>query len=109
MAYDDLTAARVRAIMTGAPGLSEKRMFGGLAFFIFGNLAVGVMSDHLIVRTGPEQHAWALSQPGARPFSSTGRPMKGWAAVDLAHVQEQAALQSWVKLGVDFAATLPAK
>lgn len=109
MAYDDLTAARVRAIVTGATGLSEKRMFGGLAFFIHGNLAVGVMSDHLIVRSGPEKHAWALARPGARPFSPTGRPMKGWVAVDLAHLEDPAVLQSWVALGMDFAATLPAK
>jgi TfoX/Sxy family transcriptional regulator of competence genes len=109
MAYDDLAAARVRAVLSGTPGLSEKRMFGGLSFFINGNLAVGVLADHLIVRVGPEKHAWALSQEGARRFSPSGSPMKGWVAVDLTFLQQESDLQNWVALGMDFAASLPPK
>ena len=78
MAFDEELAARVREQVSRHPGWSEKRMFGGIAFLVDGNMAVGVSKDDLMVRVGPTAHADALSRPGARVFDMTGRPSPGW-------------------------------
>lgn len=109
MAYDELLAARVLGALGPVPGLTEKKMFGGVAFMLHGNMAVGVSGGSLMVRVGPEQYDWALQQPGAREFDMTGRPMKGWVLVRGTAVQQEADLRTWVQRGVDFAASLPPK
>lgn len=109
MAYDETLARRTRQILADLPGLTEKRMFGGIGFMLHGNMACGVNEDDLIVRVGRQCYAQALAQPGARPFDMTGRPMKGWVAVGPDGYASVEQLESWVQQGVDFALTLPPK
>lgn len=109
MAYDEGLAERVRAELAGESGLSEKKMFGGIAFFLDGNMAVGVSGDQLMVRVGPARHEAALQRPHARVFDMSGRPMKGWIAVGAAGLGDDEALSTWVGEGAAFARTLPPK
>jgi TfoX N-terminal domain len=109
MAYDEALAARIRDILGGAEGVAEKKMFGGIAFLINGNMACGVNRDDMIVRLEPEQTDAALAEPHVRLFDMTGRPMKGWVVVGPAGVADDADLRSWVGRGADFARSLPAK
>jgi TfoX/Sxy family transcriptional regulator of competence genes len=109
MAYDEGLATRIREFIGGEPGLAEKRMFGGLAMLLDGNMAVGVRDDSMIVRTDPGQHERLLTEPGARPFDMTGRPMKGWIVVDPSGCAEDADLRRWVDRGVAYARSLPPK
>ncbi|MCA9922619.1 MAG: TfoX/Sxy family protein [Anaerolineales bacterium] len=109
MAYDEKLAERVRTLISGAPGVVEKKMFGGVGFILHGNMACGIHKDSLVVRIGPEKYADVVMQPQIRPFDITGRPMKGWILVDQAGVIEDADLQHWVEQGLSFAGTLPPK
>ena len=109
MAYDEGLAIRIREVLGGEPGLGEKRMFGGLAIMLDGNMAVGVSGDDLMVRTDPAQQDALLAEPGARPFDLTGRPTKGWLVVDADAVAEDADLRRWIERGVAFARSLPPK
>src|SRR5215468_113567 len=78
MAFDEALANRVRPLLAGTRGLVEKKMFGGLAFLVRGNMSVGIHGAELIVRIEPDETDKALKQPGVRHFDITGRPMKGW-------------------------------
>jgi TfoX/Sxy family transcriptional regulator of competence genes len=109
VAYDEGLADRVRDHLAAAPGLSEKRMFGGLAFLLDGNMTVGVHGDELIVRLSPEANEAALERPGARPFDITRRPMKGWVFVDPTALESDEALGDWIDEAVDFVRSLPPK
>jgi TfoX/Sxy family transcriptional regulator of competence genes len=109
MAYDEGLAIRVREVLGDEPGLAEKRMFGGLAIMLDGNMAVGVSGDDLMVRTDPAQQDALLAEPGARPFDLTGRPMKGWLVVAADGVAEDTDLRRWIERGVAFARSLPPK
>lgn len=109
MAYDEGLAERVRELLLGDPDIAEKRMFGGLAFLLHGNMAVGVTGDDLMVRVGPDATDAALARPGARLFDMTGRPMRGWVVVAGPAVAEDETLATWVRQGRDFAAELPPK
>ncbi|WIV56559.1 TfoX/Sxy family protein [Amycolatopsis nalaikhensis] len=109
MAYDEDLAERVRDALEGERGLAEKKMFGGLAFLLDGNMAVGVTGDALMVRLSAADGEDALAEPGARPFDMTGRPMKGWLLVDPAGHRKAADLGRWVGRGVAFARTMPPK
>jgi TfoX/Sxy family transcriptional regulator of competence genes len=109
MAYDQDLAQRIRARLGSHPGLQEKKMFGGIAFLIQGNMACGVNGENLIVRVGPHRAEEALAQPNTRPFDPTGRPMSGWIIVTPAGVESENELQHWVGQGVEFAETLPPK
>jgi hypothetical protein len=109
MAYDEGLATRVRETIGGEPGLIEKKMFGGLAFMIDGNLALGIVGDDLMARVGPDAYQAALMRPHARQFDMTGRPMTGWVLVDAAGLEDDAAYEEWVRDGVAFARSLPAK
>lgn len=109
MAYDEGLAHRLGESLSGLPGISEKKMFGGIAFLWNGNLLVGVMGDGLIARVGPDAQEDALAQPGARVFDFTGRPMKGWVVVDGAAVAEDEALDDWIARCRDFVEALPPK
>jgi TfoX/Sxy family transcriptional regulator of competence genes len=109
MAYDEGLATRVRELIGGEPGLAEKKMFGGLAILLDGNMAVGVHGGDLIVRTDPGQQKALLTEPGARPFDLTGRPMKGWLMVAADGCAEDDDLRRWVGRGVAYARSLPAK
>jgi TfoX/Sxy family transcriptional regulator of competence genes len=107
VAYDEGLVQRVREHVEAEPGVSEKRMFGGIAFLVNGNMAVGVVKSELMVRVGPDAHAAALREPHARPMDFTKRPMKGFVFVGEAGLEDDAALDAWVRRGVGFAASLP--
>jgi TfoX/Sxy family transcriptional regulator of competence genes len=109
MAYSKAAAQRLRAELGTLPGLSEKKMFGGIAFMIGGNMACGVIGDDLMVRVGTAQYAAALAQPGARVFDFSGKPMAGWVMVAPAGYASSEDLARWVKLGVAYAGSLPVK
>ena len=109
MAYDEQLAQRVRQALSSQDGIIEKKMFGGLAFMLHGNMSVGVEKDQLMVRVGPDRYEEALAQPHARPMDFTGRPMKGFVYVPLDGLSTDADLQEWVQLGLDFALSLPGK
>lgn len=109
MAYDELLAVRIRAALSDQSNLKEEKLFGGVCFMVNGNMACGVSKNDLIVRVGPEKHAAALARPHAHPFDMTGRPMAGWVSVASAGVAAEGDLQEWLRLGVDFASSLPPK
>lgn len=109
MAYDEQLAQRVRQTLNSQDGIVEKKMFGGLAFMLHGNMSVGVEKDNLMVRCGPDRYEEALEKPHARPMDFTGRPMKGFVYVPPAGLAVDADLQEWVQMGVDFASSLPRK
>jgi hypothetical protein len=109
MAYDGGLATRVREVLGERPGLAEKRMFGGLAFLVQGNMACGVRGEDLIVRLAADAAETAMGEPGVRPFDLTGRPMKGWLLVDADGHAEDDDLHRWVDSGVAYAASLPPK
>ena len=109
MAFDEQLAESIRSLLGRKAGLVEKKMFGGLAFLINGNMSVGVHGKELIVRIDPKTTEAALQEPGARIFDITGRPMKGWLLVGGAAVKDSASLAKWVRRGADYAASLPKK
>jgi TfoX/Sxy family transcriptional regulator of competence genes len=109
VAYDEGLATRLRDLVAGEPGLAEKKMFGGLALLLDGNMAVGVHGDALIVRTEPSQQERLMAEAGVRVFDVTGRPMKGWLLVDPAGCAEDEDLRRWIDRGVAFARSLPPK
>jgi hypothetical protein len=109
MAYDTELAERIREALGEHAGLTEKRMFGGVAFMINGNMCCGVTGQDLMVRLDPDRTAEALREPHTAAFDMTGRPMKGWLVVKPAGVAAAADLSRWVRTGLDFAATLPPK
>ena len=109
MAYDEQLANSVRKQLGRKAGLVEKKMFGGLAFLINGNMSVGVHGNELIVRIAPEATDAALKEPGTRIFDITGRPMKGWLLVGGAGVKDPPSLTKWIRRGVDYASSLPKK
>jgi TfoX/Sxy family transcriptional regulator of competence genes len=109
MACDESLAQRVRTILSSTPGLTEKKMFGGLGFLVHGNMAGGVHGRRLIVRVGQERYDEALSRPHASPFDLTGRPMRGWVWIDPQGVQTDEELRRWVSQGLEYALSLPPK
>lgn len=109
MAFDPGSAERVRNRLASEPGVTEKRMFGGIAFMVRGHMCVGLSGDNLMVRVGEAGHADALAQPHARPMDFTGRPMKGFVFVTLAGLETEEALQSWLDRGLRFVRTLQEK
>ncbi len=109
MAFDDALAARVRALISGNSGLTERKMFGGLAFLINGNMSVGIHGSELIARMSPDDARAALCEPGVRVFDLSGKPMKGWLLVSVKILGDENALASWVEKAVAFARSLPAK
>ncbi len=109
MAYDDLLAVRIRAILVPSPELEEKKMFGGVGFLVHGNMACGVHKDDLIVRVGPIKHDEAMSRPHTCPFDITGKPMAGWIMVEAEGCATEADLKAWVEQGLVFARSIPTK
>src|SRR5882672_4664807 len=99
MAYDEKLAERVRGLLAKRKGVAEKKMFGGLAFLLNGNMSVGLHGGELIVRLDPGETDAALAQPHTRIFDLTGRPMKGWILVKPAGVASKVALAKWVSQG----------
>jgi TfoX/Sxy family transcriptional regulator of competence genes len=109
MAYDEGLAQRVREALDERDDVTERKMFGGLAFLLGGNMSVGIVGEELMVRVGPDAWGEALAEPHAREMDFTGRSMKGFVYVDGAGLEDDADLEGWVARGVGFAASLPAK
>jgi TfoX/Sxy family transcriptional regulator of competence genes len=107
MAFDEKLAERVRGVLKRRRGISEKRMFGGLAFLVNGHMACGIIGDDLIVRVGPEAYEAALRKPGARPMDFTGRAMKGMVYVGPRSTQRATSLKTWLERGLSYARSLP--
>jgi TfoX/Sxy family transcriptional regulator of competence genes len=109
MAYDEGLAQRVREMLADQPDLEEKKMFGGIAFMLQGNVACGLTKDNFLVRVGSEGYEEALARRHARPMDFTGKPMKGWVYVDSDGYTEDEDLAEWVSMGVAYALSLPPK
>ena len=109
MAYDEAVAERVRSALGKNPDIVEKKMFGGLAFMLHGNMCCGVIGDRLMLRVGPKGYETALSRPHARAMDFTGKPMKGLVYVEPAGYAPPRDLMEWIERALDFALSLPAK
>jgi len=110
MAYDEELANRVREVVHDEPALTEKKMFGGLAFLINGNMAVSASSQGgLLLRVDPAKTESFLDEPDVRRFEMGGRQMDGWLRVDESVVTSKKELRRWVGIGVAYASSLPPK
>ena len=109
MAYSEALAERVRRAIGERPDISERKMFGGVAFMAGPNMFCGVMGDELMVRVGPDNHGEALKRPGARIMDFTGRPMKGYLYVGSPGIDSDEEQGAWVEQTHEFASTLPAR
>lgn len=110
MAYDEDLADRLREVVAREPGLSEKRMFGGLAFLINGHMAVSASGQGgLLLRVDPADTDGLVQAPHVQRFTMRGREMDGWLRVDAAAVATDTALRRWTAHGVAYARSLPPK
>jgi len=110
MAYDEELADRIRALVAKERGLSEKKMFGGLAFLVGGNMAVAASGQGgVLVRVDPDRSDRLVATSKASVAVMRGRPMPGWLRVASADVRTKPQLAKWVTLGTAFARSLPAK
>ncbi|WP_338846766.1 TfoX/Sxy family protein [Massilia sp. W12] len=110
MAYDENLAARVRSLLqAGNLDFDEKKMFGGLAFLLHGNMFAGVNQGVMMARVGPAAWAEALQQAGAREMDFTGKSLRGYVWVDAKVLHSDEALQSWLQRCLRFVSSLPAK
>ena len=110
MAYDEELAGRIRALLGGRADLTEKKMFGGLAFLLGGNMAVAASGQGgILVRVDPEESDELVASTAAEPMEMRGRQMAGWLRVDTADVAADDELAAWVDRGATYAASLPPK
>jgi hypothetical protein len=110
MAYDEDLADRIRELVHGEPGLTERPMFGGLAFLIGGNMAVSASSKGgLLLRVDPAKTQSLVNEPAVRRFEMRGRELDGWLRVDVEAIGSKTMLRRWVRYGVDYARSLPPK
>jgi TfoX/Sxy family transcriptional regulator of competence genes len=110
VAYDEELAARIRELVSAEPGLAEKKMFGGLAFLIEGNMAVGVSGQGgILVRVDPDESDELVATTSAQLMEMRGRSMRGWLRVAAEDVAGDAALADWVERGTTYARSLPPK
>ncbi len=100
MAYDEVLAERIRAVLRDRDDVEERKMFGGIAFMVAGRMAVGVTHDDLMVRVGPDAHDVALSRPHTRPMDFTGRPTRGMVYVLPEGTSDGSDLRAWVDQAV---------
>jgi len=108
VAYDEDLAERVRAVLPAGAAVTDRQMFGGLAFMLGGHMFCGVVKDTLMVRLGPGGADRALDRPHVRPMDFTGRPMKGMVFVE-APALRGPALRQWVDAAAGYARGLPPK
>jgi hypothetical protein len=110
VAYDEALADRIRELLPDDVDVTEKKMFGGLAFLVGGNMAVSASGQGgLMVRVDPEQSDALVAGSKARPMEMRGRSMQGWLRVDTEDVRTKRQLAKWVGTGVAYARSLPAK
>ena len=110
MAYDEALAERIRTLMAAERGLTEKKMFGGLAFLVGGNMAVAASGQGgLLVRVDPGESDALVTSGKARLMEMRGRSMRGWLRVDAEQLRSENALGEWVERGISYARSLPPK
>ena len=110
MAYDEELADRIRELVAGEANVSEKKMFGGLAFLVRGNMAVAASGQGgVLVRVDPADSERLISNGPARAMEMRGREMRGWLRLDASDVRTKRQLASWVKRGLTYARSLPGK
>lgn len=109
MAYSEELAERIREVVDVRPGVSERRMFGGIAWMVNGNMACGIIGDDLMVRLDRDEADIAQAEEHVGPMDFTGRPMRGFITVEAAGIDGDADLGRWVDAGADFAESLPSK
>jgi TfoX/Sxy family transcriptional regulator of competence genes len=109
MVYNESLASRIREIFAGGDDVTEKKMFGGIAFMVKGHMAAGIVGDDLMLRIGEEGYEAALKRPHVRPMDFTGRPMRGMIYVVAAGIKTREALSSWLDKATANARSLPPK
>jgi len=107
MAFDEGLAERLRDLLKLHKNVTERKMFGGLAFMLDGHMFVGILGDRLMARVGPADYADALHRPHASEMDFTGKPMKGYVYIAPEGFESDLDLESWVTLCAKFAASLP--
>jgi TfoX/Sxy family transcriptional regulator of competence genes len=101
--YDEALACRIREVLATTPGLSERKMFGGLAFLLDGRMCCGVVRDQLMVRVPKADYDACLRQPHARKMDFTGKPLKGFLYIAADGIKTKAALSRWIARGKEAA------
>ncbi len=110
MAYDEELAARIRELLAAEPNVTEKTMFGGLAFLVGGNMAVAASGQGgALVRVDPAEGEQLVATTPARPMEMRGRSMQGWLRVESEHLKSDRDLAAWVERGTAYARSLPPK
>jgi TfoX/Sxy family transcriptional regulator of competence genes len=110
VAYDEDLARRIRELIAGDPDVTERSMFGGLAFLVAGHMAAAASGQGgLLVRVDPAQTDALVEEPHAEPFVMRGRPMQGWLRVDADGVLTTHELEPWIRRGIAYARSLPPK
>ncbi len=109
MAYDEELATRIRNRLDDPLGVSERKMFGGVAFMVYGNMCVGIVGRDLMVRLGQAEYEKALTEPFVRPMDFTGKPLKGFIYVDADGIETDKQLDVWLNRARAFVSTLPPK
>ncbi|HVQ59482.1 MAG TPA: TfoX/Sxy family protein [Solirubrobacterales bacterium] len=109
MVYSEELAERIRDAIEGRPGVVERKMFGGIAWMVNGNMACGTIGEDLMVRLEREDTEAAQAEEYVGPMEFTGRPMRGFITVDAAGIEDDASLGRWVDAGADLAESLPPK
>jgi len=109
MAYDEALARRLREALRGRPGVSEKKMFGGIAFLLRGHMFVGISGDSLMARVGPGEYDRALAMNHVREMDFTGKPMRGYVFVGPKGLKGEQVLEFWLERCASFVSTLPRK
>jgi TfoX/Sxy family transcriptional regulator of competence genes len=110
MTFDEDLAERMRDLLASEPDLTEKQMFGGLAFLVRGNMAVAASGQGgVLVRVDPAESDRLVASTSAHPMEMRGKEMRGWLRVDSADVDTEHELAAWVEIGTSYARSLPAK
>ena len=109
MPYDEGVAERLREQYAGYPEVVERKMFGGIAFMVYGHMSCGVDNDRILVRVGPEQYEEALAQPHASVMDFTGKPLKGFVYVAPEGFESDKDLKFWITMSLNFVTALPPK
>jgi TfoX/Sxy family transcriptional regulator of competence genes len=109
MAYDEELADRLRSALSKHPDLTERKMFGGIAFMLGGHMCCGVAMEDAMLRVGPDAYEAALAEPHAREMDFTGKPLKGYVYVAPEALASGRDLKAWVEKAVRFVWTLPPK
>ncbi len=109
MAFDDGLAERIREVLGDQAGVTERKMFGGLAFMLRGHMFVGILGSTLMARVGPKNYSEALALAHVREMDFTGRPMKGYVFVEPEGVESDRGLKFWVDRSIAFVGLLPPK